>query len=55
MIGIPAVRHFDTGPVNKSPYELLYIDAWSVAQQKLRTFQSCAVRHKGLSSEILRE
>jgi len=27
MIGIPAVRHSDTGPVKKSPYELLYIDA----------------------------
>jgi len=26
MIGIPAVRHSDTGPVKKSPYELLYID-----------------------------
>ena len=26
MIGIPAIRHSDTGPVKKSPYELLYID-----------------------------
>jgi len=26
MIGIPAVRHSDTGPVKKSAYELLYID-----------------------------
>ena len=25
MIGIPAIRHSDTGPVKKSPYELLYI------------------------------
>jgi len=29
MIGIPAVRHVDTGPVKKSPYELLYIDRLS--------------------------
>jgi len=31
MIGIPAVRHSDTGPVKKSPYELLYIDYYYYA------------------------
>ena len=35
MMGIPAVRHSDTGPVKKSPYELLYIDCmlkWCYAE-----------------------
>jgi len=36
MIGIPAVRHSDTGPIKKSPYELLYIDDVAAADANVQ-------------------
>jgi len=45
MIGISAVRHSDTGPVKKSPYELLYIDTYilCIFQQRFVQVQNATV------------
>jgi len=50
MIGIPAVRHSDTGPVKKSPYELLYID--SSPLDRLNRF--CLILPEGGGAKLLR-